>query len=180
MIFEIFVGIRASKLRTLVAMIGRMKINTFTFRVSSDRAPYRKSACIFESRFLIRALGAFSRSTLCLVEESEGELLGMRIPRLRELLANPKLDAFESGLLKVLIGAKTILLARKNLFQQTALQTLILSWVDPVGGQEDKTTRGQQASLAEALKHWRNVRHAHACVYQHPRSRRALELTVTF
>ena len=35
-------------------MIGRMKINTFTFRVSLDRAPYRKSACVFESRFLHR------------------------------------------------------------------------------------------------------------------------------
>ena len=63
MIFEIFVGIRASKLRTLVAMIGRMKINTFTFRVSLDRAPYRKSACVFESRFLIHALGAFRGAT---------------------------------------------------------------------------------------------------------------------
>ena len=39
-------------------MIGRMKINTFTFRVSLDRAPYRKSACVFESRFLLPALRA--------------------------------------------------------------------------------------------------------------------------
>ena len=43
------------KLRTLVTMIGRMKMNTFTFRESFDRAPYRKSACVFESRFLTHA-----------------------------------------------------------------------------------------------------------------------------
>ena len=52
---NVFAGIRASKLRTLVTMIGRMKMNTFTFRESFDRAPYRKSACVFESRFLTHA-----------------------------------------------------------------------------------------------------------------------------
>ena len=46
-------------MRTLVTMIGRMKMNTFTFRESFDRAPYRKNACVFESRFPIHALRAF-------------------------------------------------------------------------------------------------------------------------
>ena len=32
-----------------------MKINTFTFRESFDRAPYRKNACVFESRFRKRS-----------------------------------------------------------------------------------------------------------------------------
>ena len=36
-----------------------MKMNTFTFRESFDRAPYRKNACVFESRFPIHALRAF-------------------------------------------------------------------------------------------------------------------------
>ena len=36
-----------------------MKMNTFTFRESFDRAPYRKNACVFESRFLTHALRAF-------------------------------------------------------------------------------------------------------------------------
>ena len=70
-------------------MIGRMKINTFTFRVSLDRAPYRKSACVFESRFLLRPFRAPDpadvQDALARVVDFAGRLLryALHVPRPR-------------------------------------------------------------------------------------------------